>query len=294
MRRSEVLTPDIRVPLEAAVLLSVGLHIAALTGWLAFAGLPGPAPHLGEDETAILVTLVDEPPPAEPQATPQPYLPIDVITPVSAPPEHSVPTPPDQPVDDVSSEPVSLEPAAIIAEPDVEELPVSRLDGVAMPRKPSPPISSKTVRRVETARPGAAVSVAAASPGDQPVRPRHLPSGGEPSAAGRAAVSTGAGERATPVTFPSYLNNPAPPYPQSELRRRREGLVLLEVHVTSDGRAGRVSISQSSGIKAFDRAALRTVNRWRFVPARRNGRAIAADVRVPIRFSLRVSEVVRD
>ena len=84
----------------------------------------------------------------------------------------------------------------------------------------------------------------------------------------------------------SYLDNPAPAYPTMSRRQHEEGRVLLRVLVAADGRAESVEIATSSGFERLDRAALDAVRRWRFVPARRGGDAVAATVNVPIAFAL--------
>lgn len=84
----------------------------------------------------------------------------------------------------------------------------------------------------------------------------------------------------------AYLSNPKPPYPAFSRRRGEEGTVLLNVLVTREGRAAKVELDHSSGFDALDRSALRTVQDWRFVPARRGEDAVEAWVKVPIVFRL--------
>jgi len=94
----------------------------------------------------------------------------------------------------------------------------------------------------------------------------------------------------TPVTPPSfdaaYLDNPAPRYPPAAARLRESGRVLLLVRVGADGLPERVEVSRSSGSPRLDQAALETVRRWRFVPARQGERPVAAQVTVPLVFRL--------
>lgn len=93
-----------------------------------------------------------------------------------------------------------------------------------------------------------------------------------------------------PVTAPDFsaaqLNNPGPKYPFQARRNKQEGVVLLKVLVTAAGKAGEVRLEQSSGFRTLDRAAIKTVRRWQFVPASQAGKAVAAWVVVPIGFSL--------
>jgi protein TonB len=63
--------------------------------------------------------------------------------------------------------------------------------------------------------------------------------------------------------------------------------VLLEILVGELGRVQTIRLSRSSGVASLDRAALETVRRWRFEPARRGGRAVAFTVSVPVRFVIR-------
>ncbi|WP_347258753.1 energy transducer TonB [Methylocaldum sp.] len=84
----------------------------------------------------------------------------------------------------------------------------------------------------------------------------------------------------------NYLNNPKPVYPGIARRRHWEGLVLLRVYVTADGRCGELSVQRSSGHDVLDEAALEAVKKWRFVPAKRGDVAQASWVTVPIEFQL--------
>jgi len=84
----------------------------------------------------------------------------------------------------------------------------------------------------------------------------------------------------------AYLDNPAPDYPPLARRNREQGRVVLRVLVTAGGGADTVELRTSSGSARLDQAAIDTVKRWRFVPARQGEQAVAAWVLVPIAFSL--------
>ena len=85
----------------------------------------------------------------------------------------------------------------------------------------------------------------------------------------------------------AYGTNPLPPYPLVARRLGKEGVVLLEVVVAPDGRAADVRMIRSSGFAPLDESAVTTVReRWRFVPARRDGVPVESRVTVPIRFRL--------
>jgi protein TonB len=93
-----------------------------------------------------------------------------------------------------------------------------------------------------------------------------------------------------PVVSPrfdaAYLDNAAPSYPALSRRMREQGRVVLRVLVTPAGSAERVELRASSGSTRLDGAALETVKRWRFVPARQGAEAVSAWVLVPISFVL--------
>jgi len=84
----------------------------------------------------------------------------------------------------------------------------------------------------------------------------------------------------------AYLDNPPPPYPAIAKRAGEQGKVILRVLVTTSGTAEAVELKASSGSQRLDHAALETVKRWRFVPARQGDHAVAAWVLVPINFTL--------
>lgn len=85
---------------------------------------------------------------------------------------------------------------------------------------------------------------------------------------------------------PLYRRNPPPPYPGKARHRRLEGTVILEVRVSSEGNVDDLWIKESSGHRILDQAAMSSVRKWVFEPARRNGLRIAMTVLVPVRFTL--------
>lgn len=89
-----------------------------------------------------------------------------------------------------------------------------------------------------------------------------------------------------PVFDAAYLNNPTPYYPSEAKRKNIQGKVLIKVDVKTDGSAGDVIISRSSGHKSLDQAALDAVKQWRFVPARKGSKIVQASVIVPVEFKI--------
>lgn len=126
------------------------------------------------------------------------------------------------------------------------------------------------------------LSGATASPGAQAAQP----SSGMQDGAGGAADGHVGGAAVAARYDAAYLRNPPPEYPPVARRRGEAGTVLLSVWVEADGRAGEVSVRQGSGSARLDRAALEAVRRWRFVPAKNGGVALASRIEVPIVFRL--------
>lgn len=106
------------------------------------------------------------------------------------------------------------------------------------------------------------------------------------------ATDTGPFEESFEVGTPglatlAYAFAPAPRYPRQAAMAGIEGTVLLKVLVDETGQPLEVAIERSSGDRRLDKAAREQVlQRWRFHPAQRGGRAIAAYALVPVEFSL--------
>ncbi len=86
--------------------------------------------------------------------------------------------------------------------------------------------------------------------------------------------------------YAGYLSNPAPEYPEVALDRGWEGVVMLRVKVSPTGSPLEINLKNSSGKKALDDAAVKTVKRWKFSPAMRGNTPIEGWVDVPIHFKL--------
>lgn len=170
--------------------------------------------------------------------------------------------PPPQPVEedvveDTKEEP-EPDPGPEVAELEPAPLPIAK--SVAKPKpKPAP-------KPAQTAK---------LKPTPQPKTPQHTT---ESIGSQNAFVA--------PSSVAAYLRNPKPAYPAMALRRGMQGLVLLLVKVSDRGEPLTVTIKKSSGFMLLDKAALKAVRAWRFAPATRGGRSVAAGVEVPIRFSL--------
>lgn len=83
-----------------------------------------------------------------------------------------------------------------------------------------------------------------------------------------------------------YLKNPAPLYPLLARENGWQGFAVLRVLVNPKGEASRVEVFKSSGYKILDQSAVRTVEKWRFLPARAGQWSFSSWVKIPIRFVL--------
>ncbi|MEE9195303.1 MAG: energy transducer TonB [Alphaproteobacteria bacterium] len=83
-----------------------------------------------------------------------------------------------------------------------------------------------------------------------------------------------------------HLGNVPPVYPYRARRKEIEGRVVLRVRVLPGGTARSVEVLSSSGHAILDRAALKAVRAWRFVPAKRSGVPVGGAIDVPITFRL--------
>ncbi len=155
---------------------------------------------------------------------------------------------------------------------------------VPPPPAPTPP---KAEVRKEPPRPKPVVKPAPPKPVKAPVAPAPAPATPPVATVPAQADAPPRVAETVPARFDAaYLNNPAPAYPPLARRMREEGKVLLRVFVTADGAAGKISVSTSSGSSRLDTAAENAVARWRFVPAKQDGRSVEAWVVVPIVFKL--------
>lgn len=251
---------------KGAAFLGTGLlHAAVLAALLGSASAPrvlevGFTSFEVVDLAPNEVEAVPEPPPPppEPVAEPEPE-PEPVVEPEPEP----LPIPEPEPIPEPPPEP---EEAALDPEPAPTMAPP--------PRKPMPPRKPKPE------------PVAEPKPQPQPT-PQPKPVERPPEkVAKKAPVAPAEPVYVPPSARAAYLRNPKPAYPSLARKRGWQGLVLLGVLVAAKGHALEVLVKKSSGHGILDKAAVKAVRTWRFVPATRGGRAVRARLEVPIRFSL--------
>ena len=129
----------------------------------------------------------------------------------------------------------------------------------------------------------AAPSFASTEPLPAPIDESPITPIPEPAAKSSAkAPATGRTRDASLIASSQVL----PKYPASALRAGETGTVLVLASIDRNGVPIEVSLDDRSGNREFDRSALQAVRQWRFQPALRDGKPVAATVRVPVEFAL--------
>ena len=101
-----------------------------------------------------------------------------------------------------------------------------------------------------------------------------------------ASGKTGSPSLVEPSADADYLKNPPPGYPRISRRNGEQGTVIVRVFISTQGTPEKAEVRTSSGFTRLDQAALEAVQRWRFVPGRRNGTPEAMWFNIPVRFIL--------
>lgn len=185
-------------------------------------------------------------------------VPAQILSEIIAPAPPPAPPPPQprpQPqitpaVRPAARQPVAPPPPQPLAIADPTPAPQAPI-GVLTPQPPAPPITTP-------------VALAPAAPPAPPAPPRIV----------------------LPSSDADYLANPRPAYPPLSKRLGEQGKVVVRVLIGTDGTAQKAEIRTSSGFDRLDQAALATVQRWRYVPGKRDGVPEAMWFNIPINFVL--------
>lgn len=94
------------------------------------------------------------------------------------------------------------------------------------------------------------------------------------------------GPAVVPARTDARFRNREPVYPPSAARRGERGTVMLSIHVGPDGEVAGIDVAESSGFILLDRAAREAVETWHFLPAVRDGRTLASDMKLRVVFQL--------
>lgn len=226
--------------------------------------------------------LRPEPIPDQIQAVPQPetVLPPIVRRPVE--PVQAPPPPIAAPRDSVREAPAppiltakAPTPVQTVAEPPRLDRPLSAPEAPRVaprepPRRPVPD-AVPAMEVAATPLPESEAEIAEPAPAPLPVGP--APEGPEFNLDAASLTAL-------------YLRNPKPLYPSASRRLGEQGTVLVRAFINVAGEAKSVELKRSSGYPRLDRAALDAIRGWKFVPAKRDDKAVEAAVIVPMKFSL--------
>ncbi len=85
---------------------------------------------------------------------------------------------------------------------------------------------------------------------------------------------------------PDRSRNRLPTYPTRAQRLGQEGVVVLKVSLSDDGRVKRIEIITSSNYPLLDQSAVNGIKSWSFIPATSNGQSVKSTLVIPVRFRL--------
>ena len=196
----------------------------------------------------------------------------------------------------VSDQPPPVEMAEIadrkVELPAPEEPPplaTADLKPVAPPKRVEPPKPQPPVPPQPQAKPKPA---APANPA--PARPAQKPAVTQTESApntGTAQVTQTAAAQQPAIIWehhPRFRSPPRPAvYPPRAIELGQQGEALVRVRLEPSGAAAEILLWRGTGHEMLDKAALAAVRGWQFLPAMREGRAVAAWVEIPVRFHLR-------
>jgi protein TonB len=84
---------------------------------------------------------------------------------------------------------------------------------------------------------------------------------------------------------PEVIYHPEPEFSEDARKAKLQGVVVLDVQVEANGLARIVRVRQPLGL-GLDEKAIEAVQRWRFRPATRNGKAVPASAVIYVNFRL--------
>jgi len=255
--------------------LSVAIHIAAA---LLIILLPRALPRQADQaEQGTVELLMVEQKGAKPSAAGQPVEKQPAKTP-PVPPRPEQPPQPPKPAEPPEQAVQMPEPAAAKPAPAIPQSP-----DVPAPKPAEPPLP-KAAKADDRPNPQPAPPQPAPS---QPAAPPPAPKSQQAPVfdlAGTESESNAVvlGGHVVPASPDNRFRNRPPIYPPEAEMRGEHGTVVVVIHVSENGAAGRVDVAKSSGVDALDRAAVDAVRKWRFRPALKQGHAIPFDM--PFRF----------
>ncbi|HIE5098471.1 TonB family protein [Stenotrophomonas maltophilia] len=83
---------------------------------------------------------------------------------------------------------------------------------------------------------------------------------------------------------------PPPSYPKSAIEQRQVGVVDLRVEVDANGHPTDVQVLRATNPGVFDAVSIAAARSWSYRPAMKNGKPVAAAIRVPITYAMDETE----
>lgn len=156
-------------------------------------------------------------------------------------------------------------------------------------RTEAPAVAQQTAPAITDASTAASTVPNAVAEDATPVTPPSPPAtvAAKPSVTEESRAQAAPPALSAPRFDASYLQNPAPAYPEQSRRFGEWGTVVLRVFVEPTGRPSRIEVKTGSGSPRLDLAAQDAVARWQFVAARLGAEKVGAWVLVPIVFNLK-------
>jgi protein TonB len=266
--------------LIVTLLVSLGLHVIALITALLLLHTGAPVADGPVQPTEVELVMEEHRGDLRPNST-SPQVPAEAQKQAERPTETQAP-PERTPNETKPETPAAVEPA--MAPDPVPELDAASQDAGPMAKptpagapakapdpvpKPSPPVPDATAAAQPTppaAQTGLTVSLSGT---DSPSDARAF------------------GDRVIPAAPDAIFHNRPPEYPAEAALNGEQGTVVLMIHVSPEGSTAGVDVLRSSGYALLDRAARDAVLRWRFLPAVKDGQAVASDMRMGFVFDVR-------
>jgi protein TonB len=230
-------------------LLSFGLHLTLIAGFLVWFHHVPPASDAPDAQGSVELVMLEQQGKGATTLPPEPEPPPAAAAPPQ--PEASPPSPPPPAPAD-----------AAVAEPSPPPPPPPKPQPAQQPSAPQPRASPPPVQHA--------------------LQAPEINLGGTDSET-NAIVS---GDRVVPASVDAAYHNKEPVYPPEAVRRAEQGAVLLVIHVSPDGLADGVDVLQGSGYVLLDQAARDAVERWRFLPAVKDGQPMPFDMKLRVVFHL--------
>lgn len=281
------------LPLVASVLLHVAGLLASTSRLVGFGG------QVPAMELIPIQVVTAEPTPPVPLLQPKPELLKPLAAQKITPPRLIEKLPPPPAIQPLTEPPPRLPSPSTIKEEEPRPSPVIPLPATKLEDPPGNVIGPATMASSQAVPPSASAEGGEAGAGrlfanDDMAVLSGAGAGGGSDGSGKGGIGLGMTDTGAKVTGlqlgvarPRGGYQIKPRYPESARRQGIEGTALLRFQVLTDGRIGEVLVERSAGHPDLDLAAVQAIKRWRFEPARRNHRAVAAWAVLPVEFRLK-------